>query len=623
MDVAGWLVFLVAVAAGTAALADRWQVSAPLLLALVGLAGSYVAFVPDVTLTPEIVLTGLLPPLLYTAAIRTSLIDIKANRRAIISLSLGLVVFSTFVVALVVWWLLPVPFSVAVALGAVVAPPDAVATTAIARRVGLPRQVVTILEGESLLNDATALVTLRTAIAAIAGTFSIWRVGGNFVLAAVGGAAVGVAVALALGLIRRHVRNPVYDTTISFLAPFIAYLPADHFHGSGVIAVVTAGLILGQKAPVWQSAASRIAERTNWRTVQFVLENTVFLLIGLQVRTIIEAAWNEDLDHRRLITACIAVLLAVVVARPLWVFPTTYAPKWVPLIGRRTAAPTWRVPAVISWAGMRGVVTLAAAFVIPASAPYRNVLVLMALVVVGGTLLFQGTTLAPLVRALHLRGPSHIEDALQVANLLQLVTAAGTRRLDEIADESTSLELVEQLRNRSAHRANTAWERLGPSETERETPSEGYRRLRVQMLDAERTELLRVRDQGVLDQEVLQKVMSMLDLEESMIDRLDEADEDLRDEELVAVPGSGECSHLAQAPRTAKPDTPGRCQRCLDEGMEWVHLRMCLACGHIACCDSSPGNHATEHFHSSSHPVMRSVETGEAWRWCYVDAQLG
>jgi monovalent cation/hydrogen antiporter len=205
MDVAGWLVFLVAVAAGTAALADRWQVSAPLLLALVGLAGSYVAFVPDVTLTPEIVLTGLLPPLLYTAAIRTSLIDIKANRRAIISLSLGLVVFSTFVVALVVWWLLPVPFSVAVALGAVVAPPDAVATTAIARRVGLPRQVVTILEGESLLNDATALVTLRTAIAAIAGTFSIWRVGGNFVLAAVGGAAVGVAVALALGLIRRHV----------------------------------------------------------------------------------------------------------------------------------------------------------------------------------------------------------------------------------------------------------------------------------------------------------------------------------------------------------------------------------------------------------------------------------
>jgi len=613
----------VAVAAGTAALADRWRVSAPLLLALVGLAGSYLPFVPDVTLTPEIVLVGLLPPLLYTAAIRTSLIDVKTNRRAIISLSVGLVIFSTFVVAVVAWSLLPIPFSVAVALGAVVAPPDAVATTAIARRVGLPRQVVTILEGESLLNDASALVTLRTAIAAIAGSFSLWRVAGNFVLAAVGGAAVGVAVAFALGAIRRHVRNPVYDTTISFLAPFVAYIPADRFHGSGVIAVVTAGLILGQKAPLWQSAASRIAERTNWRTVQFVLENAVFLLIGLQVRTIVEAAWHENLDHSRLIVTCFAVLFAVIVARPLWVFPATYVPKSVPLIGRRTARPTWRVPAVISWAGMRGVVTLAAAFVIPEDTPYRNVLVLIALVVVGGTLLIQGTTLPPLVSALHLRGPSHIEDALQVANLLQEVTAAGTRRLDEIADESTPLELVETLRNRNASRANTAWERLGPSEAELETPSEAYRRLRMQMLDAERTELLRVRDEGILDQEVLQQVMSMLDLEESMIDRLDDADDDLRDEELVAVPGTGDCSHLAQAPRTAKPDTPGRCQRCIDEDLEWVHLRMCLACGHIACCDSSPGNHATEHFQSSSHPVMRSVEPGEAWRWCYVDAQLG
>jgi CPA1 family monovalent cation:H+ antiporter len=297
MDVAGWLVLLVAVAAGTAALADRRQMSAPLLLALVGLAGSYIPVVPNVTLTPQIVLIGLLPPLLYTAAIRTSLIDIKANRRAIISLSVGLVLFSTFVVALVVWSLLPVPFSVAVALGAVVAPPDAVATTAIARRVGLPRQVVTILEGESLLNDATALVLLRTAIAAIAGTFSIWRVGGNFVLAAVGGAAVGVVVAFTLGSIRRHVQNPVYDTTISFLAPFIAYLPADHFHGSGVIAVVTAGLILGQKAPLWQSAASRIAERTNWRTVQFVLENTVFLLIGAHQQRqfeFVQSQWVTD-----------------------------------------------------------------------------------------------------------------------------------------------------------------------------------------------------------------------------------------------------------------------------------------------------------------------------------------
>jgi monovalent cation/hydrogen antiporter len=623
MQTAGWLALLIAVATVTAALAERFRLSPPLVLAVVGVAGSYLPFIPDVTLTPQIVLTGLLPPLLYTAAIRTSLVDFKANRRAIISLSVGLVVFSTFAVALVVWWLLPIPFPVAVALGAVVAPPDAVAATAIARRVGLPRQMVTILEGESLVNDATALVVLRTAIAAMAGSVSVLRVAGNFLVAAGGGIAVGVVVAVVLGQVRRRVRDPVYDTTISFLAPFAAYLPAEHIHGSGVIAVVTAGLILGQKAPVWQSAASRIAERTNWRTVQFVLENAVFLLIGLQARQIVDGAWSSHLDHVRLVVTCVAVFLAVLIGRTLWVFPATYTPGQIPLIGRHSPAPPWTVPTVIAWAGMRGVVTLAAVFAIPPDAPYRSVLVLLALVVVGGTLLIQGTTLPSLVRHLALRGPSRAEDALQIANLLQQVTGAGARRLDEVVDESTPLELIQQLRTRSAHRANTAWERLGPAEAERETPSEAYRRLRVQMLDAERAELLRVRDAGTMDHEVLQKVMSMLDLEESMIDRLEEADDEMQDEELVAVPGTGDCQHLAAAPRTMKPDTPGRCQQCLDEGLEWVHLRLCLTCGHIACCDSSPGNHATGHFQDTDHPVMRSAEPGEAWRWCYVDDQLG
>ena len=621
MTIAGWVAVLVAVSMAVGALARRYGISEPLLLTVVGLAGSYLPFVPEIHLTPEFVLVGLLPPLLYTAAISTSLVDFRENKLSIVSLSFGLVVITAFGVGAVAWGLLPISFPIALALGAAVAPPDAVAATAIARRSGLPRKVVTILEGESLFNDATALVTQRTAIAAAVGAVSIMHVGGDFVLSVVGGIGVGLVVAWLLGLVRRRVTDPVVDTTISFLAPYAAYLPAEHIRGSGVLAVVTTGLVLGQNAPRWQNAASRIAEHTNWRTVQFVLENSVFLLIGLQVRTIVEDAWHSGLGHERLVLTCVAVLLATAVIRPLVIFPSTYLPAW--MRRRLDEAPPWRGVAVISWAGMRGVVTLAAVFVIPPDTPYRSVLVLLALVVVAGTLLVQGTTLPMLVRRLALRGPSRAEDALQVANLLQQVTTAGEQALRNVPEADVPPDLMETLLQRDRTRTNAAWERLGPGEAERTTPSENYRRLRLLMLRAEREELLRVRDSGVFDHIVLKTVMTMLDLEESIVDRIQEAEDEIRGEDLTLVPGSGECAHLVEAPRTLRPDTPGVCQECVDEGIEWVHLRMCLTDGHIACCDSSPRKHADAHFARTGHPVMRSVEPGEAWRWCYVDQQLG
>jgi CPA1 family monovalent cation:H+ antiporter len=486
----------------------------------------------------------------------------------------------------------------------------------------MPRRIVTVLEGESLFNDATALVAVRTAIAAAGGSVSVWHAGADFVRATVGGVAVGVAVALALGVLRRRITDPVLDTTLSFLAPFIAYLPAEEIHTSGVIAVVTCGLILGHRAAVWQSAASRIAERTNWRTIEFILENSVFLLIGLQVRVILDNAWNSDLGHGRLIAACAAVLLAVVLVRLAWVFPATYLPRMIPAIRREGPPPPWQYVAVVSWAGMRGVVTVAAVLLLPAQTPELDVLKLLALVVVGGTLLLQGTSLPWLVRRLNLRAPSRAEDALQQAGLLQQAADAGLRALDANVDPDTPQEIVESLRNRLAQRTNASWERLGPTEADRMTPSEAYRRLRLLMLRAEREEVLRVRDSGVLDHEVLQGVMGVLDIEESMIDRLDEAEDELREESLTAAVEGG-CDHLLAAPVTCVPDRPGACQECLDEGLNWVHLRMCLTCGHIACCDSSIGNHATKHYEVVEHPVMRSVEPGEAWRWCYVDNLLG
>lgn len=625
MHIAIGLVLLVGVATALATGARRIGASEPLVLTLAGIAGSYLWFVPDVAISPELVLLGLLPPLLYTTAIRTSLVDFKANRRSIGLLSVGLVLVSAFGVGLVAWLLLPIPFAIAVALGAVVAPPDAVAATAVARRVGMPRRIVTVLEGESLFNDATALVVLRTAIAAAAGSVSVLHAVGDSVLAAGGGVVVGCVVALVLGIFRRRINDPVVDTTLSFMAPFLAYLPAEELKASGVIAVVVCGLILGHRAPLWQSAASRISERVNWRTIEFLLENSVFLLIGLQVRVIVENAWRSDLNHFQLIGACLAILAAVVLLRPIWVFPAVYLPR---LASRRIRqadpSPPWQYPAVISWAGMRGVVTLAAVFLIPHGTEYRDVLVMAALVVVGGTLLFQGTTLPWLVRLLHLRGPSRAEDALQEAGLMQQVANAGLQALEQHSDEGAPPDVVDSLRQRVGHQVNAAWERLGPDEADLLTPSEHYRRLRLSMLQAERAELLKVRDSGVLDHEILQTVMRVLDLEESLIDRFDEGEDELRpDEPLQAQLGAEQCEHLMSAPRTARPDTPGLCQECVDEGLNWVHLRMCLSCGHIACCDSSEGQHADRHYATTDHPVMRSVETGEAWRWCYADSQLG
>lgn len=619
MHIAIGLVILVASAAVVAALARRAGVSEPLALTVAGVAASYLPFVPEVHLEPEIVLLGLLPPLLYTAAIRTSLVDFRADIGTIVSLSVGLVLFSTFAVALVVWWLLPVPFAVAVALGAVVAPPDAVAATAVARRIGMPRRIVTLLEDESLFNDATALVALRTAIAASAGAVSVWEVGGDFLLAAGGGAVVGIAVAYLLALLRRRITDPVLDTTLSFLAPFLAYLPAEEIHASGVIAVVTCGMILGHNAPVWQSAASRTAERINWRTVQFILESAVFLIIGLQVRAIVEGAWESGLDHGTLIVAALSVLLAVVLARPVWVFTWALLARTI----GRSAVPLTH-PTVVSWAGMRGVVTLAAVLLLPADTPQLPVLKLLALVVVGGTLLLQGTSLSWLVRRLRLRGPSRAEDALQKATLLTRAATAGLAALDAAVGPDTPDEVVRSLRDRVAWRTNAAWERLGRPESEQATPTAEYRRLRLEMLRAERETVLEVRDAGGADYEILQHVLARLDLEESMIDRFDEKEDEEGAEPLVGPAGTAEdCAHLRAAPLLRESKTPEVCAECVAQGLTWVHLRMCLHCGHIGCCDSSPGNHAAGHFASTRHPVIRSVEPGEAWRWCYLDEMLG
>ncbi|MGH3361052.1 MAG: cation:proton antiporter, partial [Nocardioides sp.] len=270
MEIALLIVALaVGVLAGTA-LAGRLDISAPLLLIAAGIGVSFVPGVPELQLHPDVVLFGLLPPLLYAAALQTSLVDFTANRRPILLLSVGLVVFTAVGVGVLVHAVLPgTSWPAAFAIGAVVAPPDAVAATSIGRRIGLPRRLVTILEGESLLNDATALVSLRTAIAAGAGSVALIDVGADFALAAGGGTAAGLLAYWLVSRVRRRVVDPVFDTGVSLLTPFAAYLGAELVHGSGIIAVVVAGLLLGHRAPVLQTASSRISERMNWRTIAF------------------------------------------------------------------------------------------------------------------------------------------------------------------------------------------------------------------------------------------------------------------------------------------------------------------------------------------------------------------
>lgn len=614
VELAVLIVALAAVVLAGTALSERIGFPAPLLLIAVGAAASYLPFVPTIRLGSEMVLLGLLPPLLYAAAIQTSLVDFNANRGSILRLSVLLVVLTALAVGAVVQWLAPeIGWAAAIAIGAVVAPPDAVAATAVARRIGLPRRVVTILEGESLLNDASALVTLRTAIAALAGGFSLWEAGADFVIAAGGGVAVGLACFAVVAWLRRRLTDPLLDTALSFITPFAAFIVGEEIHASGVIAVVVAGLLLGHKAPIIQTARSRLTEQITWRTVAFVLENTVFLLIGLQLDWILAEVAGSALPAGRIVLLCLATLLTVMVVRLAWVAATV-------LVRRRSADPlpsAWAF--LIGWAGMRGVVTLAAAFIIPAEAPHREVLLLIAFTVVAGTLFLQGLSLPWLTRLLRVPPPDPALDALARATLLQAAADAGLERLAELEYDDPH-GVGDQIRARLDQRSFAAWELLSTTPGV-ESPSDLYARARLSMIEAERDRVLTIRGQGTVPSEVVGQVLGMLDVEESMLDAGSESGAPLR-ESAGSFSVGRECADLAECPPVATATGPV-CERCLAEGTRAVALRQCLSCGHVGCCDSSVGRHATAHFHATGHPVMQSAESGESWRWCYLHNLTG
>jgi CPA1 family monovalent cation:H+ antiporter len=320
----------------------------------------------------------------------------------------------------------------------------------------------------------------------------------------------------------------------------------------------------------------------------------------------------------------LAVVLTVVVSRIVWVYPATYLPRLLPGVRRAEPdPPSWRSVALVSWAGMRGVVTLAAAFSLEPDTPHREVILITAFGVVAGTLLVQGTSLPAVVRLLGVRGPDQAQDALQQALVMQRAVEAGRDRLDEVSG-SAPPDVVASLKAWGERLAHSVWERLGRSRPDEETPAQSFRRLRVEMLQAERTVVVDVHRSGKVAAEVLEGVMERLDQEEALLSSF-VAGSATSDAEVLAPHRGDACQHLRDEPIVAVPaaDTD-ECQDCVAIGIhDWVALRMCLRCGHVACRDSSPNRHAEAHFHGTAHPVMRSVELGEAWRWCYVDSALG
>ncbi|WP_329257210.1 Na+/H+ antiporter [Streptomyces sp. NBC_01478] len=519
------LLLLVAGSAVVAAAARRTPVPAPLLLVAVGLVVSYVPGVPDYTLDPDVVLPLLLPPLLYTSATDSSYLDLRAQVRPVALLSVGYVLFATFVVGWAAYVIVPgLPLTAALVLGAVVAPPDAVAATAVARRVGLPSRITTILQGESLLNDATAITAYKVALAAAIGEGATWAGGiGEFLLAAVGGVGVGLLMMVPIHWLRTHLKEALLQNTLSLLIPFVAYGVAEQVHASGVLAVVVVALYLGHRA--WEvDFATRLQEEAVWKMVAFVLESAVFALIGLQLPVVLKGLG----EYRGLDAAwyAIALFLVVVATRFVWVYPAAFIPRVLSArIREREDSPTWKGAMTTAWAGMRGVVSLAIAFSIPLTMhggdpfPQRNLILFLTFTTVIGTLVVQGLSLPPIIRLLKFPGRDQQAETLAEANAQAQASRVAEKRLEALLeDERNALPppLADRLREVLERRRNAVWERLGATNpVTGETVDDTYRRLSREMISAERSMFVRLRDGRYIDDEMLRTLLRRLDLEEA------------------------------------------------------------------------------------------------------------
>ena len=528
--------------AALATLANRVKVPYPILLVLGGLVLGFVEFLPKVELDPDVVFLLFLPPLLYVSAIFTSWRDFRANLRPISLLAVGLVLMTTCVVAVVAHWAVGLPWAAAFVLGAIVSPTDAIAATSVAQRLGVPRRIVTILEGESLVNDATGIVAYRIATAAVVtGAFSLWEAGLQFVVGAAGGIAVGLAVGWFVIWARRHVsEEPNVQNTISLLTPFAAYLPAEelpHYlwdellglpgelHLSGVLAVVAAGIYLGRRGPYVISSEARLQGYAFWELVTFLLNGLIFALIGLQLPGIIERlSERSPYPVATLVMYGGLISLTVILVRFAWVFPATYVPRWVSRsLRERDPSPPWQAVTVISWTGMRGVISLAAALALPltieggALFPERDLILFLTFCVILATLVVQGLTLPALIRALGLEDDGSVERE-EIEGRIGVAEAA-LARIEELVEEDWVREdTAERIRGLYTYRRSRFAARFDGDEGGIEERSAAYQRLLRELLRAQRNTLVRLRDEGKISDDAMHRIEHDLDLEESRLE---------------------------------------------------------------------------------------------------------
>jgi monovalent cation/hydrogen antiporter len=521
------LLLLALLVAGAAllSLATRLRMPYPILLVLGGLAMGFVPGIPHVQLKPQIVLVAILPPLLYGSAFFTSLRDLRTNARPLALLSLGLVLTTTVSGAAVCHaFISGLTWPVCFVVGAIVAPTDAVAATAIASRLGLPRRIVALLEGESLINDATALVAYKFAVAAVlTGSFSLWEASWRFVVDVLGGIAIGLAVGFVLRQVRRRLDHSPTEIAIALCSGYFAYLPAEAAGVSAVLAAVTVSVYVGWYTPELTTVQTRLQGDAVWEILMFMLNTLLFVLVGLQLRPLLDNLKGHSPGS--LVADGAIVSAAVILTRLAWIFPGTYVPRFLfPAVRRRDPYPPWQWPTVIGWAGMRGAISLAAALAIPLTIsggrpfPQRDFVIFLVFCVILATLVLQGLTLPLLIRVLGLEDDGITEKEENKARIH--AAEAALARLEELADEEwVRGETVERMRGAYRFRLSRMTARFDDGDDGAiEEQSQAYQRLRREVLNAERDAIVELRRLGRINDEAMNRVQRDLDLEDARLD---------------------------------------------------------------------------------------------------------
>jgi CPA1 family monovalent cation:H+ antiporter len=506
-------------------LARKLHLSYPILFVVGGLLLGLIPKLPKVRLDPELVFLFFLPPLLFPAALFTSWRDFRANLRPISLLAVGLVLFTTVAVALLAHYFMDLPLAAGFVLGAIVSPPDAIAATAIADQLRIPRRIVTILEGESLVNDATALVAYRFAVVAVAtGSFSLAKAGGRFFIVGVGGVLIGIAVGWLAEQFHRRVEDAPVEITVSLLTPFVAFLGAERVGVSGVLAVVTAGLYLGWRLPEILSFRTRLRGGPVWEMVEFLLTGFVFILIGLQLPEVLGALSGDPIPLRRLVWYALLISLAVILVRVLWVFPATYLPRLLSArLRQRDPYPAWQHVTIVAWTGMRGVVSLAAAMALPLATqdgkpfPGRDLILFLTFIVILVTLVVQGLSLPLLIRWLGVKDDGLMEKEEREARLK--ANQAALARLNDLEqNDSAKDDALQRLRIEYEDHIRQV---EGADPVSAGTPlrrfSSEYERLSHLALDQERRTIIQLRNQDVINDEVLRRIQRDIDLAEARL----------------------------------------------------------------------------------------------------------